>query len=420
VVRMSCMMTRNTASRMHLLGIGAGYVGDDLNIHGESDEILYPFHSDTLNIETPQYIVEACKQGLDEKKTKSFDPAGTPTLREVIAKKVGESRGVVFDQQEVSIQSGGKAIIKKFLSACMEEGEEVLYPSAGYPHYSKLIKYMGGVPVPYPFKETERGFTVDIEQLKKIVSHNSRVFIFNHHQNPLGVSLDDQQMKQIARLCVEHDLWVLSDETFFDLVYDGDARSIIACEGMKERTVILYSFSKTYCMTGFRLAAALGPLEVIQCFNKLNANGDACPPYFVQHAGVTALNSMLSAVHVNSTRRLLQKRRDLLVEMLNQIPGFVAHVPASAFYVTANVTAALRMIQVSKLEDFRRMALKKAGIAFSTCEKPLSQTQKFVSFGFAGLQLDQIREGMDKLRYFIESGIAQANTANGRGGTPQL
>jgi len=157
-----------------------------------------------------------------------------------------------------------------------------LFKSPGYPIYESMVSYYGGIGKPYRFLETEKGFCLDLDYLKKLISNKTRFFIYNNHQNPMAIQSSDEEMKELASLCIKNNLLVLSDEAYFHLVYEGTSKSIVSLEGMQERTVILYTYSKTFSMTGWRLGAAIGPKWIIDGINKLNVNDEGCTTNFIQ------------------------------------------------------------------------------------------------------------------------------------------
>ena len=150
-------------------------------------------------------------------------------------------------------------MIGKFLQIVMNDGEEALYPNPGYPIYESMIKYLGGIAKPYAYLEADDGFALDMKQLEAQITDRTTVLIYNNYQNPTGAESSEEEMARLAELAVRHDLWVLPDEAYFENRYRGESRSIVSYPGMKERTVILYTFGKKFAMTGWRLGAAIGP-----------------------------------------------------------------------------------------------------------------------------------------------------------------
>lgn len=407
------MGERKLASRLDRLGTETAYsVAAEARALASKGKTIYPFHIGDFDIKTPPHIIEAAKHYLDEGKTGYCDAAGIPCLREALAEEITSTRGVTYDKDEVSVQPGGKSVIGKFLQVCMEDGDEVLYPSPGYPIYESQINFLGGVAVPYAFKDTGNSIELDMDKFSKLFTPQTKVVIFNNYQNPFGYASHETELREIAALCVKHNVWVLSDEAYFDLVFDGTPKSIVAQPGMKERSVILYTFSKSFSMTGWRLGAAIGPKDVIAQINKLNSNQEACTNHFVQFAGYTALTSPLSIVHINSVRDTLLRRRNLLVEKLNEVPGFTAYTPAAAFYVMVNVTKAMEMVGVKRgdLESFRKKILGETGVSFCTREHfgaPLDgERVQYVRFAFSGVDTKVIEDATAALKTFMQNFLA--------------
>jgi len=399
-------MRRKLSTRLSKLGTETAYaVSAEANLAAKSGVKIYPFHIGDLNIPTPNVFKIAMDKAISEGHTGYCPPAGIPELRQALAEDVGRRRGVHYTQENVSVQSGGKPVIGKFLMVCMEPGDEVLYPSPGYPIYESMVRYLGGVTVPYIFKETPNGFQIDMSYLKSKITDKTRIFIYNNYHNPTGILSSDDEMKEIARLCVEHDLWVLSDEAYFDILYEDESKSIVSLPGMKERTVILYTYSKSFAMTGWRLGAAIGPVDVISGITKINTNDEACTTTFIQYAGLAAFTNEARTFSRHLVE-ILKERRDTLVEELLKVPGVVAHRVPSTFYIYANVTKAMQILGCKTLEEFRKLILKETGVAFCTREHfgdPLpNETQKYVRFAYSGIDKELIREGIRKMAAFVK------------------
>eukprot|EP01087_Luapelamoeba_hula_P012989 TRINITY_DN367_c0_g1_i1.p1 TRINITY_DN367_c0_g1~~TRINITY_DN367_c0_g1_i1.p1 ORF type:complete len:404 (+),score=65.30 TRINITY_DN367_c0_g1_i1:113-1324(+) len=366
---------------------------------------IYPFHIGDLNFKSPDCVIKAMNQAIADGRTGYCAGAGILPLRTRLAEWVGTQRGCTYGPENVSVQSGGKPVIGKFLAAVMEEGDEVLYPSPGYPIYESQISFLGGVKVPYTFKEAKDGFAFDLPYLRSLITKKTKVFIYNNYSNPMGIASSDEEMAELAQMCVEHDLIVLSDEAYFDLVYDNKpSKSIAALPGMQERTVILYTYSKSYAMTGWRLGAAIGPVHIINMINKFNTNDESCTTQFIQYAGIAALSEEGKA-YTQEVVQVLAQRRDTLVQLINAVPGFHCHSPQAAFYLFVNVTGAMQKLGITQLEQFRRHVLENTGVAFCTREHfgaalP-TDTQQYVRFAYSGIDLADIIECGTVLKDFF-------------------
>jgi aspartate/methionine/tyrosine aminotransferase len=393
------------SKRLSRLGTETAFaVGAEASELASQGEKVYPFHLGDLNFKTPENIIQAAFNAMEQGKTGYCPTPGIKKLRQVLAEDVGNARNINIDFNNVSIQPGGKPVIGKFIQVLMDEEEEVLYPNPGYPIYESMINYYGGKAVPYGFKETETGFALDFDQIKKKINPNTKIFIYNNYQNPMGASSSDEEMQKIADFCIENDLYVLSDEAYFDMLFSGNGKSIASLPGMFERTVILYTFSKKYAMTGWRLGAAIGPVEIIKRISKLNVNDESCSNHFVQWAGVEALTGPQE--QSKKIIEILKKRRDLAVDILNQIPGVQVFKPECTFYLFPNVTGAMKKMNIDSVEEFRKEILNNIGVSFCTREHfgtPLpGETQKYIRLAYSGINVDQIQEGLTKMKEFIE------------------
>jgi aspartate/methionine/tyrosine aminotransferase len=366
---------------------------------------VYPFHMGELDFATADHIVEACARALRDGKTKYTPNGGLPALREALAEDVAAERGVVYGPDNVAIQPAGKPVIGKFLLTLMDPGDEVLYPNPGFPIYSSLIDFFGGVAVPYPYLERADGFHIDLDRLESSITPRTRLLILNDQHNPTGGECTPPEQARLAELVLRHNLFVLSDEAYFAIRYEGESRSIVSLPGMAERTVILYTFGKKYAMTGFRLGAAIGPRPVIDVIVRLNVNWEACCNEFAQYGAVAALTgdqaSRLRMLDV------LRERRDAGAAILDDTPGIVCRRPGTTFYLYPNVTGAVRLCGCDDHETFRRLVLEKTGVSFCTRPQfgtPLpGERDYFLRISYSGLTTARIEEGLGELRSFLHT-----------------
>ena len=191
------------AKRIDRLGTETAYaVALSAGEHAKKGNKVYPFHLGDMNVSTPSDIINAAKKYLDEGKTGYCPAAGVPDLRTAMAESIGNARGVKYSAENVCIQPGGKPVIGKFIMSLMNEGDEVLYPTPGYPIYESMIEFYGGKAKPYIFKETDQGFSLDMEYLKSQITENTKILIYNNYQNPVGVASSKEEMEEIAKLAV--------------------------------------------------------------------------------------------------------------------------------------------------------------------------------------------------------------------------
>ena len=370
---------------------------------GAKGNRIFPFHLGDLNIATPQNVVDAMNKAIVDGKTGYCPAAGIPQLREALADDVGSRRGLSFAPSNVVVQPGGKPVITKFIQTVMNPGDEVLYPNPGYPIYESQIEYFGGVAKSYRYIPSSTGFNIDLDHLKSQITSKTKAIIYNDLQNPIGAESTDAEREAIAEIAIKHNLWVMSDEAYFEMRYSGTSKSIASLPGMLERTVILYTFSKKFAMTGWRLGAAIAPTELANQIAKLNTNDESCTTHFVQYGGVEGVRGDQSAIP--KMLNTLKERRDVAVSMLNAMPGVSCHSPEAAFYLFPDVTEAMERKGINDLAEFAEQALHATGVSFCTRRhfgRPQpGENRNYVRFAFSGINKEDIREGMDLLGNWI-------------------
>jgi len=366
---------------------------------------VYPFHLGDINLSTPQNIIEAANRYIVDGKNGYCPSEGILPLREALAHDVGSKRGVSYGPENISVQPGGKPTIGKFIQAIMNPGDEVLYPNPGYPIYESQIEYHGGSAVPYRYDETDKGFEIDIEKLRSSVTDKTVALIYNNYNNPISAESSREEMETLAQLAIENDLWVLSDDAYYEMLYDTDPLSIVNIPGMQERTVILYTFSKKFAMTGWRIGASIGPENVIKVINKLNVNDESCTNHFHQWAMVEAINGDQSGSKAILDE--LRKRRDVSLEGLNAIEGIDIATPECTFYLFPNVTRIMERKRLTSVADLQVGALHNSGVSFCTRDhfgRPQEgETDFYIRFAYSGITMEDIKEGMVKLKDYFES-----------------
>jgi aspartate/methionine/tyrosine aminotransferase len=394
------------ADRIQRLGTETAFaVSSEAAAWAAQGHTIYPFHLGDMNIPTPANVMEAAVKAMKDGKTGYCPNAGIPKLREVLAADVGASRGVRYSMENVAIQPGGKPTIGKFLLALLNPGDEVLYPSPGYPIYESQIEFLGGVPKPYRYLEGEGTFTIDLEMLKRQITPRTRILVLNDLQNPTGAECSTAEREALADLVLRHDLYVLCDEAYFDIRYDGQSISLVSLPDMAERCVILYTFSKKFAMTGWRLGAAVGPKPIIDVIAKLNVNDESCSNHFIQYGAIEGLTGDPSGPR--EILRILKERRDLAVDLLNGVKGVRCLRPNATFYLYPNITGAMQSKGFSEYEAFRRSLLQATGV--SVCARihfgrPLpGETDYYIRLAYSGIDASEIRAGLAKFKAFVES-----------------
>ncbi len=307
------------------------------------------------DFDTPAHIKEAAKQALDAGATHYGPSAGLPEVREAIAKHIAETRGVAVTPEEVVVTPGAKPIMFFTILALIAPGDEVLYPNPGFPIYESVINFVGGVPVPIPLRE-ETGFGFDLELFERKVGPKTRLIIINSPENPTGGVLDRGQIERIAEIAAARNIPVLADEIYRQFLYDGEFVSIFPRPGMRDLTILLDGFSKSYAMTGWRLGYGVMPKALAEHVTRLMVNSNSCTASFVQLAGIAALQGDQTPVARMVAEFKL--RRDIIVHGLNTLPGVKCARPRGAFYVFPNITGTRR--SSAEVAD---LLLNEAGVA---------------------------------------------------------
>jgi len=308
------------------------------------------------DFDTPPSIVAAGVAALERGETHYTQSAGVIELREAIALYLKDRRGVRADPGQVIVTPGAKPIMFYALLALLDEGDEAIYPDPGFPIYSSMIDFAGARGVPLALRE-ENGFQPDLDELRTLVNPRTKVLVLNSPNNPTGGVLSRQAIRDIAAIARERDLWVLTDEIYAELVYDGEHRSIAVEDGMAERTILLDGFSKTFAMTGWRLGYGVFPSVLVEPVTKLVTNSVSCTATFVQRAGTAALASR--PPEVDRMVAEFRRRRDAVVKGLNAVPGITCRAPQGAFYVFPNI----RGLGLRSSAEVADRLLDEAGVA---------------------------------------------------------
>jgi aspartate/methionine/tyrosine aminotransferase len=289
------------------------------------------------DFDTPRHISEAAARGLlDEGMTHYTGATGIAPLREAIAADVLRRKGIGASPDQVVVTPGAKPIMFYAMLALINEGEEVIYPNPGFPIYESMARYVGGTAVPAPLREGN-DFRMDVAEVERLVTPRTRLIVFNSPHNPTGSTLSHDDIREIARIAVEHDLVVLADEIYGRLQYEGTPLSIATLPGMAERTITLDGFSKTFAMTGWRLGYGILPEWLVPSYSRLVINSVSCTNAFAQAGAIAALTGPQDAP--DAMRAEFIARRSLIVEGLNAIPGVSCVMPHGAFYAFPNVSS---------------------------------------------------------------------------------
>jgi aspartate/methionine/tyrosine aminotransferase len=342
---------------------------------------------------TAPHIVEAAARALRDGWTHYGPPAGFPQLRGAVAEDVGLRRGISVDPAEIVITPGAKPIMFFTILALVEQDDEVLYPNPGFPIYESMINFVGGRPVPYRLVE-DRDFDVDVSEIVSNITARTRLVILNSPQNPTGGVMSRAEVAALAETLAGRDIFVLSDEIYSRLIFEGDPTSLAQFPGMKDQTIILDGFSKTYAMTGWRLGYGVMRPDLARQVALLMTNSNSCTASFTQVAAVEALKGDQSSVE--AMRQEFRRRRSVIVEGLNRIPGFRCRMPHGAFYTFPNITGTGRTSRA--LAD---ALLNDAGVACLSGASFGKWGEGYLRFSFAN-SVENIRKALAKIEAWAE------------------
>ena len=347
------------------------------------------------DFDTPPQIIDAAIESLRRGETHYTPNAGLPALREAIADSLKACDGVAYDPaEEIAVTSGGMEGLLLALMTVIGPGDEVILSDPSYTNYRDQVEICKGVPVYVPVRE-ENGFQFDADDLRRAITGKTRAIMINTPANPTGGAASRAQLESIAAIAVEHDLFVLFDEVYKHLYY-GDAPffSIAALPGMRERTLVVDSCSKTYAMTGWRVGWIAGPAEVVGCVPKLQENVCSCVPAFAQRAAICALRT--ASEDVERMNAAYRARRDFIVRGINAIPGLSARTPEGAFYLFVNIRSTGLTSQA-----FAERLLEEARVAVSPGSAFGPSGEGYVRIAYAS-SIDVLREGVARIAAFME------------------
>jgi len=345
------------------------------------------------DFDTPANISQAAVRALKEGYTHYGPSAGLPEFREEIARYITKDRGMKVEPENVVVTPGAKPVLFFSALAILNEGDEAIYPNPGFPIYESVIDFLGAKPVPVRLRE-ENNFGFDLDEFESLLSPRTRMIILNSPQNPTGGVLERAHLERIAELVRERDLFVLSDEIYCKILYEGEHVSLATFPGMQEKTIILDGYSKTYAMTGWRLGYGIMNETLAAHVARLQTNCTSCPCSFTQRAGIEGITGPQ-----NESRKMVaefKKRRDVIVNGLNSIKGVSCLTPKGAFYVFPNVTET-----GIDCKELASRLLEEKGVAV------LSGTA-FGEFGRGYLRLsyansvENIKKGLARMKEFIE------------------
>lgn len=347
------------------------------------------------DFDTPKNIKEAAVKALYAGYTHYVPAAGIPELREVIAEHISKTRNIPVDSEEVVVTPGAKPIMFFSILALVNSGEEVLNLNPGFPIYESVINFVGAKQVPIPLKE-ENGFRFDSEYVKEKITNKTKIIVLNSPENPTGGVLTREDLKAVADCIADRDdVFVISDEIYDRILYEGEHQSIASLPGMKEKTILLNGFSKTYAMTGWRLGYGVMRKDIAQKITQLMVNSNSCTCAFTQMAGVEALKGPQ-----DEPARMVaefKKRREVIVSGLNNIEGITCKKPRGAFYVFPNIMGT--GMNCNRLSDY---LLNKAGVAVLPGTSFGQYGEGYLRLSFAN-SIENIKKALDRIAEAVKN-----------------
>jgi aspartate aminotransferase len=354
------------------------------------------------DFDTPQNIKQAAIEALNNNMTHYGPSGGLPVFKRTIAEYISRTRKINVGEENICVSSGAKPIINYLIHAVLNPGDEAIYPNPGYPTYESIINFVGGKAVPLPLLESKE-FSFDINTLKGLITSKTRLIIINTPQNPTGGFLSKKDLQAIADIAIKNNIFVLADEIYSRILYEGEFNSISAIPGMMERTIIVDGFSKTYAMTGWRLGYGVANKELIKEMTNLENNCISCTTTFNQYAGIEALTGPQDSIE--EMVKEYRERRDLVVGLLNEIKGVSCLMPKGAFYVFPNVTQACRNLAFKSAEELQEHLLNNFGVAVlartSFGKRNVGETEEYIRLSYATSK-ENIREGIKRIKSAIE------------------
>ena len=355
------------------------------------------------DFDTPDNIKQAAIQAISAGKTKYTPAAGLLSLRETISKRLATDFGVSYKPTEIVVASGAKHSLFAAVMTLLNPGDEVIVPAPYWVTYTEVVKIAGGVPVVISAPE-DKNFKISERELEAAITPKTKLFILNNPSNPTGMLYSKAELKALADVCVKHDLYILSDEIYSGLVYDGKEFNSVASlgEDVKERTIIINGVSKSYAMTGWRIGYSASSASLATLMSNYLSHSTSAPSTISQIAAEEALSAPQDAIA--AMRDVFEKRRDYIYERLNSIEGVSCIKPDGAFYIMVNVKEqigkTLSGVKINDGDDFAMALLKYGLVAMVSCVG--FGNPNFLRMTYAE-SFENIKAGLDRLEVFLKS-----------------
>ena len=362
------------------------------NLEERGRRILH-FEIGQPDFPTPDHVKKAGIQAIEENYTRYTITEGIPDFIHAIQREIEITRGFYPEFNQMLALPGGKPGIYLTMVSTVNPGDEVIFPDPGFPTYGSLSQYIGAKSVPIRLKEENR-FRMNPKDIAQKMSSSTKLIILNSPQNPTGSVMTRTELEQVAKLANDYDCYILSDEIYSKLLYDSAFNSVTSFDTANEHSILLDGFSKSYSMTGWRLGYIVGPAPLIQKISTLVVNAFTCIPEFIQRAGIAALTGPTD--HHELMMSSFSKRRELIVNGLNEIPGFRCQMPDGAFYAWVNITETGKTS-----EELAHYLLHKAGIACLPGTAFGEGGEGYLRFSYA-TSIDVIAEALPLIKNAVE------------------
>ncbi len=348
------------------------------------------------DFDTPRHIRQAAAQALEEGWTHYGPSPGLMDFRQTIAEYVAKTRGIPVTAEQVVVTPGAKPIMFFVMLALLNEGDEAMYPNPGFPIYESVIELLGAKAVPLPLRE-ERDFAFDVDEFERLITPRTRLMIINSPQNPTGGVLDRKTLDRVAEAARKHDFYILSDEIYSRIIYEGEPLSLSTYPELRERVIVLDGFSKTYAMTGWRLGYGVMEPTLAKHVARLQTNCNSCTNSFVQRAGIAALRGPQD--DVDKMVAELRRRRERIVAGLNKLPGISCRMPHGAFYVFPNIKKT-----GMKSQELADSLLNEAGVAALSGTAFGAHGEGYLRLSYAN-SLPNIEKALQKMNDFLTARV---------------
>ena len=390
------MQNPKVAKRMELLsGESAFAVMEKADALAAKGRSVIHLEIGQPDFKTPQNIIDAAARALNEGKTGYTATRGIIPLRETIAQYCARQKGLDVHPDEVAVVPGGKPIMFFTMLMLLEPGDEVIYPDPGFPIYQSVIRFAGGKPVPMPLLE-KNGFSVDVDALRASINGRTKLIILNSPSNPTGGVLPEKDIRAIAQMIAGKGIYVLSDEIYERLVFDGTKPfSMASLPEMRDHTIILDGFSKAYAMTGWRLGYGVMHKTLAEHMGMLMVNSNSCAASMTQWAGIEALNGPQDQVDVMVAA--FKERRDFIVDALDRIEGVTCTLPGGAFYAFPNISS----FGLTS-EEFANRLLEEAGVACASGTAFGAHGEGYIRLSCAN-SLDNLKSAVERIANFVKT-----------------